>query len=799
MPKTKKLTRLFSFGKLFRNKLFWFSLAIAAVFAVVPYLNVSFMYNAIRQKSVDYRFLLRGPAKPSGQVAVAYVDEKSIKALGRWPWSRSVIAALIQQLNDYGVKAIGFDVLFTDPEVTPQLELLGELADVYVAMGLLNEKPENQAYFEQLNQALEVANNDQLMAATMLERENVVLGMALLPYEEKTEEFPPYLVNAAYSQFDNPAGVDTFLPTVMPGRSLPIPVLSEASRQMGYVNTFADTDGAIRREALVILHDEVAFAPLGLRLAQTYLDVAPEDVVLHFSKKVKLGNVEIPIATDGHAYINYYGPNLTIPAYSVIDILEKRVEPEKLAGKAVMVGGAAVGMADIWPNPFSPGFLGVEKQATVVENILEQAFLKEPDWVHHLSAAEVLSFGLLLGIIFPVATTLWAIPITLFCLLAHAVMVQAAFVNYKLLLNFTVPAVYLVVAYLTLSAIKYFTEERDKKFLKNTFSSYLSPELIDEMYDSKMHPTLGGEAKIITAFFTDIQGFSTFSEKLTAHQLVELLNEYLTEMTGILIGEKGTLDKYEGDAIIAFFGAPMELLDQEVRACRVAVRMQERLDELRIKWQGEKTVAGEPNPNVRNVPGDQWRPGDRWPRVVHEMRMRVGINTGEIVVGNMGSSTRMNYTMMGDPVNLSARLEAAAKQYGVYNLVSEYTLDVEYMDESGEPKKVMDAVETRYLDRITVVGKSEPVRVYELIGMKGEISEKERELIVLYEEGMRLYQNMEWDQAIERFSRSYSLERFPFEKTTPSEVFIYRCRKFKAEPPVKLGQTWDGVFQLTQK
>ena len=280
---------------------------------------------------------------------------------------------------------------------------------------------------------------------------------------------------------------------------------------------------------------------------------------------------------------------------------------------------------------------------------------------------------------------------------------------------------------------------------------------------------------------------------------MELLNEYLTAMTDILIGDNGTLDKYEGDAIIAFFGAPMEMVDQEVRACRVADNMQKKLGELREKWQNEKTGSGEANPNERNVPQDQWTPGDKWPQVVHKMRMRIGINTGEIVVGNMGSSTRMNYTMMGDPVNLSARLEAAAKQYGVYNLVSEYTLDVEYMDETGATKRVMDMVETRYLDRITVMGKSEPVRVYELFAMKGDLSAEDRELIDLFEEGMAHYQKMQWDEAIERFSRSYSLERFPFEKTTPSEVLIYRCRKYMEKPPVGPGEKWDGVFRLTQK
>jgi adenylate cyclase len=346
---------------------------------------------------------------------------------------------------------------------------------------------------------------------------------------------------------------------------------------------------------------------------------------------------------------------------------------------------------------------------------------------------------------------------------------------------------------------KLLTEEKDKRFIKETFGTYLAPELIQEMHSTRTMPKLGGEAKIITAFFTDIQGFSTFSEKLTAYQLVELLNEYLTAMTDILIHEKGTLDKYEGDAIIAFFGAPMELVDQEVRACRVAVKMQEKLAELRKKWRDEKTASGEPDPNMRHVPPEEWVPGDRWPKIVHKMRMRIGINTGEIVVGNMGSTTRMNYTMMGDPVNLSARLEAAAKQYGVYNLVSEYTLDVGYMDETGEPRKVMDMVETRFLDHITVVGKSEPVRVYELFAMKGELSDNERQLIALFEEGMRYYQQMQWDKAIQLFGRSHKLERYAFEKTTPSEVFIKRCRDFKKNPPVGPGEKWDGVYSLSKK
>lgn len=799
MPETNTPTLMNRTAKLLKNKFFWISIAIAIFFASFPLVGLDWIFNTIAQKSLDARFIVRGTAEPSGKVAIAYVDEKSIKAIGRWPWSRSIIAALIQQLNDYGAKTIGFDVLFVDPEMAPQQEKLTKLSDTFVELGLLDDRAESQQYFELLMTEQQIANNDQLMADVMNEGQNVVLGMALLPEAFEKEEFPDYLVAAAYSQFENTDQLEFFDPTIMPGRSLPIPLLASAAGQMGFVNTFADTDGAIRREALVLMHEDAAFAPLGLRVAQVYLGLGHEDVYLHINEKVQLGNITIPIQNDGYAVINYYGSNYTIPSYSIIDILDGTVEPDKIKDKAIIVGGAAVGMADLWPNPFSPAFLGVEKQATIVENILQEAFLEEPDSVYLVCVLEMLFIGLLMGVVLPWISTLWAIPFALACLVCHAVMIQIAFSSYGLVLKFTLPAIQIIAAYVVISAIKYFTEERDKKFLQKTFSSYLAPELIDEMYSAKTHPQLGGEAKLITAYFTDIQSFSTFSEKLTAHQLVELLNDYLSAMTDILINEKGTLDKYEGDAIIAFFGAPLDLPDQELRACRVAVKMQKKLESLCEEWKNQKLYEGEENPNVRNVPPEEWDPVDRWPRIVHNMRMRIGINTGEIVVGNMGSEMRMNYTMMGDPVNLAARLESAAKQYGIFSLVSEYTLDVTYLDEDGVQKTVMDQVEVRFLDRITVVGKAEPVRVYELFAMKGELTEDEARLIALFNEGMEFYLDMQWDKAIEKFTESFTLERYPFEKTNPSEVFIKRSREYKENPPVVKGKTWDGVFRLTSK
>lgn len=355
------------------------------------------------------------------------------------------------------------------------------------------------------------------------------------------------------------------------------------------------------------------------------------------------------------------------------------------------------------------------------------------------------------------------------------------------------------IIFITLVIFKLLTEERSKKFLKATFSHYLAPELIDEMHRNHTMPKLGGELKNITAYFTDIQGFSTFSEKLTPKQLVELLNEYLSAMTDILMAYRGTLDKYEGDAIIAFLGAPMELPDHALKACQVAIAMQDELDRLRKKWHREKQTPDEPARNTKKLAEEEWNAGDKWPRIVHQMKMRIGINTGEIVVGNMGSSIRKNYTMMGDAVNLAARLEAAGKQYGVYTLISEYTLNSEFVDQGGAKTKVADKVEVRFIDNITVVGKSEPVRIYELCAMKGELSEPEKELFAAFNNGMEHYLRMEWDAASNYFGEALKFERVPDGKTTPSKVFLERCRLFKKQPPVAAGKKWDGVFTLTEK
>jgi adenylate cyclase len=307
-------------------------------------------------------------------------------------------------------------------------------------------------------------------------------------------------------------------------------------------------------------------------------------------------------------------------------------------------------------------------------------------------------------------------------------------------------------------------EQQDKKFLRDTFGTYISPEVLDKMYEEKQAPTLGGIEGHHTAFFSDIQNFSTFSEVLEPEKMVAIMNEYLTVMSKIILDHEGTLDKYIGDAIVAFYGAPVNVENHEKKSCFTALAMQDALNDLRIKWKKEND----------------------WPDIVYSMQHRIGLNCGKMVTGNMGSEMRMNYTMMGDTVNLAARLESSAKHYGVYNFVGENIYEA-----------TKDDFIFRFLDFVRVKGKNIPVKVYELVSHKDNISHENVALVKLFEDGLDLYYQQDWSNALSRFEEAEKIENhFTSRNTTPSNIYIKRCLKFKENPP---GKDWDGVWTMTSK
>ena len=437
--------------------------------------------------------------------------------------------------------------------------------------------------------------------------------------------------------------------------------------------------------------------------------------------------------------------------------------PFEFVGKKLYYGLTATGTSDLNPMPFDPRYPMVGLHANALNTILDNKI------IHEISKTNVALIILLIGVILSFAIP--AVSASLGGLLIGAVLLAYGWISFWLFSNHHIwidmvgPITTMAIGYLGITVYNYIQEEKNKNFLKDSFGTYVSPELIDQMYDSGEEPSLGGEEGYHTAFFTDIQSFSAFSEKLSASELVALLNQYLTDMTDVLLENNGTLDKYIGDAIVAFYGAPIEVDDHELWACRTAIQMQENLGLLREGWRNE---------------------GDRWPEIVHNMQNRIGISSGQMVTGNMGSESRMNYTMMGDNVNTAARLESSAKQYGIY---------IQIADSTYQPVK--DKVIVRDLDNVRVLGKEEPVKVWELISEVGQEPELYKKLLPAYNEALKLYKNQEWNKAIEAFKASDALEdMFPGRKTNPSRIYIPRCEHFIDNPP---GKNWDGVWTLTSK
>ena len=484
--------------------------------------------------------------------------------------------------------------------------------------------------------------------------------------------------------------------------------------------------------------------------------------------------IKIPIDEENRMKLNFNFSDSKYRGFdklSYYDVVLDRNDPSQYQNKIFILGSSAAALFDIVAAPMDNQFPGVYIHMNMLENILNNNFM------HGLDEDSVLLLIIILGIICAVYSS-YTSPVVSFLItfvvsFVYFIFNLHYFENSNLYIGVAKPFLTIFTAFCVSVIIRYIFEEREKKFLNATFKKYISPELIDQMVEADSTPELGGSKDYLTAYFTDIASFSTFSEKLgDPAKLVELLNEYLTAMTDILIDNHGTLDKYEGDAIIAFFGAPVKLDNNAQAACETALAMQRKLTELRKHWESQ---------------------GDKWPVIVHQMRMRIGINTGEIVTGNMGSAMRMNYTMMGDAVNLAARLESGAKQYGVFTMCSQETIDA-----------TDGSILARVIDVVRVVGKSEPVTTYELLELKKKASPEMFELVKKFDEARELYSSMKWDEAITLFEECQKLEihhpdREPGCKTTPSEQYILRCQAYKDSPPVPSGEKWDGVYTATEK
>jgi adenylate cyclase len=460
------------------------------------------------------------------------------------------------------------------------------------------------------------------------------------------------------------------------------------------------------------------------------------------------------------------------------DKAETKAEAQKFfiqfAGALILIGPVDPLLQDLAPSPFDGAPVPrVGAHGNLIKTICAQLFLRRLSWRAEVGITFILTA---LITILAIAGGARALVAKVMAVLAAAVYVMLAlqsFKAYAVVLPLTAPLGAAFTTSFCALIWQVVEEQKQKGRIKGMFGAYVSPQLVHSMVEAGEDPQLGGHEDEITAYFSDIQSFSTFSEKLPPARLVELMNEYLTACTDIVQGEGGTLDKYIGDAVVAMFGAPVPLPDHAYRACVATQLVHQKLGELREKWKGE---------------------GDKWPEIVWKMQSRIGLNSGLATIGNMGSRTRFNYTMMGDNVNLAARMESGAKAWGAYTMCTEATrLSCE--------KHGGDRVVFRPLGRIVVMGRSQPVLIYEIVGLKENVAASAPECIDLFERALARYYVRDWDGAIERFKKCVDLEpnqpgKTPGVKTNPSLVYLDITEQYKAEPPP---ETWDGVYVMKEK
>ncbi len=446
---------------------------------------------------------------------------------------------------------------------------------------------------------------------------------------------------------------------------------------------------------------------------------------------------------------------------------DRIITRDDLKGSAFFYGLTATGTHDLNPTPFGAREPMLGAHVNVFNTILTQIFLNRiPAWGNF---AIVLVLGLLVGMLVPRFRALPGAGVVLLILAVYVTLAFLVFVYAGTWIDVLGPVLALVIGYLSITLYEYIQKEKEKEFVQGAFGHYLDPQVVNQLVENPEHlGQLGGDQRMMTAFFSDVASFSTISENLTPVKLVELLNEYLMEMCDIVAEHGGTIDKFEGDLIMAFYGAPIKVEDHAERAVQGAIDMQIKLVELRQRWVRENRMEA-----LRQLWADQGR-GDFF-------TVRIGVNTGEMVVGNMGSKTRVDYTIMGDAVNLASRLEGAGKAYGVTTMISEDTY-----------RAAREGIDVRELDSIQVVGKEEPVRVYEILGRTGEIDATVTEAADLYAQGLEAYRSRKWEDAISIFEAGLRVKP----GDGPCGIFIERCRDYKVDPPP---EAWDAVHAMDTK
>ncbi len=727
----------------------------------------------LENRTLDWRFQYRDELPSPVKVVYLDVDSLSLDAIGNMPWSRDLFAKVaVALLKDAKVKVVGFDFVFSDAGIAQSVDRRKLLLGNAEFGRFLNGKPPPPV----------------VLAASYA-------GWKFFDINGKTERerhLPILSKETRRPEQIEPPEIPAF--ETSPDANKPRPWTPPVA--IGLIDTLGNGTRIV--PAWAPNNTNITYYHMAVQLARLYWDLPPDGV------RVREGRLEfvredgalvsaLPLVDGQLLEVNWFtrwhSPHTPhaefVEALEYAQMLESADAAEQAAAKkyfanpvfkdaVVLVGPVDPLLQDLAPTSLDDDAVPkVGVHGNLLKTIVSGNVLRRPG----PRGGYAIIFGLTAIVAtLSVAGGARALFAKIMALLALAVYVALTFQVFRGT-HFVLPLTAPFGAALCTSFVgllwQVIDEQRAKGRIKGMFGAYVSPQLVDRMVESGDDPQLGGHDAEITAYFSDIQSFSSFSEKLDSGPLVELMNEYLTACTDIVQGEGGTLDKYIGDAVVAMFGAPIPLPDHAYRACVATQLVHLKLAELRAKWQAE---------------------GDKWPQIVSRMQSRIGLNSGVCMIGNMGSRTRFNYTMMGDNVNLAARMESGAKQWGAYTMCTEAT-KAACIQHGG------DRVVFRPLGRIVVKGRSQAVPIHEIVGLKEHVTAPTRECVALFEQALSRYYVRDWDRALVLFAQSSELElnvpgKTPGVASNPSLVYIGITEQYKLAPPP---ENWDGVYVMTEK
>ena len=699
----------------------------------------------------DKRMVFSMEAGQDPRIVIVDIDEESLAADGRWPWSRDKLATMLDNLFDkYHVSLVGFDVLFAEPDTSSGYDTLAALGQ--------NELRDDALFQKQLQQVRERLDYDGRFARSMQGRP-VVLGFYFSTAAPGATALRGGILPAPlFKAADIPGPADLHKAD---GYGANLPDLQNSAAGGGHFNPWVDPDGIVRRVPLLLEFEGAWYESLALAIGRRILGaervepVFVTDVAGNYStlEELRLGRMRIPVDGKAQALVTYRGERGGFPYVPASAVLHGTADPEVLEDAIVLVGTSAPGLYDLRATPVQNKYPGVEIHANMIAGILDGDIRQRPDHVRGIEFLTMLVVGLAMIISIPFLAPLWSIVLAAVLLTASVGANYAVWQQGNTVVPIAATVTLILLQFLINMSYGFFFERRNKGLITDLFGQYVPPELVEEMSENPGAYIREADEREMTVLFSDVRGFTTLSEGLTPKELSELMNEFLSHLTAVIHQHRGTIDKYMGDAIMAFWGAPVRDEDHARHALHAGLAMVEKMYAL----QDEFEKRG-------------------WPRLA----IGVGLNTGVMSVGNMGSKFRTAYTVIGDEVNLGSRLEGLTKQYGVELIVGENLV-----------KALPDYV-FRELDLVQVKGKHKPIAIYEPLGEKNEVSTEELEELNQHRKALEVYRAQNWDQAevlLKQLQQQYG-ERELY------EIYLERLNYFRKNPP---GPEWNGVFVFTVK